>query len=96
MQNQNYDPANSLIFFDNNKMREGKNDPTHTGTLTDANGQEYWLSIWPKTNRKDGSTFYTGSFRLKEARPQQGRPSPARAGSLSMRRRPVDTGDDLP
>ena len=65
--NQEFDNTNSLILFPNTRMREGKRDPQWTGTLTDANGQEYWLSVWEKSGAK--GDFFTGSFRIKEDKP---------------------------
>lgn len=96
MPKPDYDPANSLIFFENNRKRPGKNDPEFTGTLTDADGVEHWLSIWPKTKRDTKETFWTGNFRKKEARNDgpEARP-PARSTGSSMGRR-VDNAEDLP
>jgi hypothetical protein len=92
MAKTDFDPRNSLIFFENDRKRPDKNDPDFTGTYTDADGKEHWLSIWPKTKRETGETFWTGSTRPKEARTEQ-RAAPARAGSLSMRRAPQGNPD---
>jgi len=93
-QQKTYDPRCSLSFGVN-KRKEKPGHPDFSGTLTDENGQEYWLSIWPKTNRTTGEEFWTGSFRKKEPR-QSSAGGPPRAGSLSMRRRTVDDDSDVP
>lgn len=85
MAEQTFDRRNSLILFRNNRKREDKNDPDLTGTYTDGNGVEHWLSVWPKTNRETGEKFWTGSTKPKQA--QASRPAPRAS-------RPAD--DDLP
>lgn len=41
-----YDNRNTGVLFPNERKREGKRDPDLTGTWTDANNVEHWLSAW--------------------------------------------------
>lgn len=97
MPEKTYDNRDSFILFPNERMREGKRDPEWTGTLYDADGNEFWMSMWEKSGAK--GDFFTGSFRKKEARPDArprlGQPSRSvGAGGLTLRRK--SDPDDLP
>ncbi len=89
--NKEYDNRETLILFPNDRMREGKRDPEWTGTLYDASGQEYWLSVWEKSGAK--GDFFTGSFRKKDPRPTDSRPA-ARSGG--HRRSVANDDSDMP
>jgi hypothetical protein len=64
-------PDNSGSLFRNERMREGKNDPTHTGSAI-VSGIEYWISAWTKESQ-NGKKFFSFSFKPKEQRDQQPR-----------------------
>ena len=67
------DKRNTFILSRN----ERKTEETHadfTGSLTDENGNEFWLNAWVK--EKDGRRFFTGNMKPKDQRrdePPQGR-----------------------
>jgi hypothetical protein len=61
-----YDDKNRFVLFRNTKRREGKNDPHFTGTFTEAQGREHWVSAWSKEPKSGGEKFLSGDMRLKE------------------------------
>jgi len=59
-------------FFDNDRRREGKNDPHYTGSAM-IGGQEFWMDVWYKEPDQK-KPFYSVSFRPKDQQRQQERP----------------------
>lgn len=56
-----------------NERREKDTHPTHSGQCV-IDGKQYWISAWVKDGR-NGSRFFSLSFRPKLARDHQGAPS---------------------
>jgi uncharacterized protein (DUF736 family) len=68
-----YDKRNSGALF-KNKRKETDKHPDYTGSYTDGDGREFWLSAWIKKS-KAGETFMSLSTKPKEAKAQE--PEPA-------------------
>ena len=67
-----YDNRGTGALF-RNKRKTSDKHPAYTGTFTDAEGREYWLSAWLKKS-KAGETFMSLSVRPKDEQQQaQGR-----------------------
>lgn len=49
-----------------NKRKEKETHPDYSGTLTDENGVEYWLSAYIKEH--NGEKFFSGRIKKKEQR----------------------------
>jgi len=66
-----YDNTNTGTFSKNDR-KEKETHPDVTGSFN-VEGVEYWFSAWQKRSKKDGSIFYSGQLKRKEARqePQQ-------------------------
>jgi hypothetical protein len=60
--------TNSGSLFKNDRKQQ-ENQPDYTGSWTDANGVEHWLSCWLKESPKTGKKFMSLSATPKE--PQQ-------------------------
>ena len=78
-----YDNNLTGALFANDRKREGKKDPDYTGSA-EIDGQHFWVDCWLKNPKRvngqenpdykpDKKTFFSLSFRYKEARQQQGR-----------------------
>lgn len=52
-------------LFENDRKREGKQDPDFTGTFTDERGREFWLSAWKHKSDK-GVRYLSLSAKPKE------------------------------
>ena len=62
-----YDNTNRGAIWQNDRMREGKQDPQFTGSLN-VDGVEYWVSAWKrKPDAKQGSPSLSFSVNKKEA-----------------------------
>lgn len=59
-----YDNTNTLVFYTNDRKRDGKKDPDYTGTLN-VDGVEYFLNIWEKTGSR--GSFWSGLIKQKGA-----------------------------
>ena len=79
-----FDNRNSGALFKNEKQNDRQ--PDYRGSWTDANGTEYWLSSWIKTD-KNGKTYMSLSATLKDQAPVA-RPAPQAA--------PMDFESDVP
>lgn len=64
----NYDNTNSGILTANTRQRDGKQDPTHQGSIN-IDGKEYWLSAWVNTGKEGGKLAGQRYFSIK-ARPK--------------------------
>jgi hypothetical protein len=82
-----YDNRNTFIFG-RNERKEKDAHPDFTGTLTDGDGREFWMSAWVK--EKNGKKFFTGSLKAKEER-RESVPEPQRRASLKDQ-----LNDDIP
>lgn len=64
-----YDNTNSGMLAKNERRREGKNDPSHTG-FVNIDGKEYWLKAWVKQgkegSRMEGKSFFSLSLDPKD------------------------------
>lgn len=70
---QEYDNTNTgALFVNDRKQRD--NHPDYRGTVN-VNGQEFWVSAWVKTSKRDGSEFFSLSIQPKDAPREQ---APAR------------------
>jgi hypothetical protein len=70
-----------------NDRKESDSHPDYTGSWTDANGIEHWLSAW--INEKNGKKYMKLTAKRKEAR--EGPRQPSRAAGTT----PLDD-DDIP
>ena len=59
-----YDNENSGVLFKNDR-KESDRHPDYTGTYTDGDGNEFWLSAWIKTGQS-GKKFMSLSTRRKD------------------------------
>lgn len=82
-----YDNTNTWALFANNKRREGKNDPTHTGSAN-VEGREFYLDAW--VHEKDGKRYFSGKMKPKNAKPD------AVPMSMQVRRPSADMDDEIP
>lgn len=97
-----YDNRNSGALFPNDRKSKASH-PDYKGSMTDANGQEFWISAWVKQGKK--GEFLSLAFEKKEDRPVEGprtlggvksvqepasRPAPRAPASVT------DLDDDLP
>ena len=86
---------NSGSFFDNDR-KEKETHPDFNGSAM-IDGVQYWVSVWRKDGR--GGTFYSMSFKPKEARAAEirreaeSRPEPAQQGGGNFSR---DLDDEIP
>ena len=78
--------TNSGSLFKNDR-KQAENQPDYTGSWTDANGVEHWLSAWIKTGAS-GKTFMSLSATVKE----QMSPAPAAAPKPAA----MDFDSDVP
>lgn len=64
-----YDNNNSGMLSRNERKREGKRDPEHTGTAT-IDGVDYWVDAWVKEGKEGGrmagKKYFSLSFRRKD------------------------------
>ncbi|AUG85480.1 ssDNA binding protein [Acinetobacter phage SH-Ab 15497] len=96
---QQYDNRNSGALFPNDRKTK-QSHPDYKGTMTDADGQEFWISAWVKQGRK--GEFLSLAFEKKEDRPAEGprtlggsTPKPS-APKQNRNPPPADLDDDLP
>ena len=61
-----YDKTNSGTIAKNLRKTQD-NHPDITGSIN-VDGRDFWINGWQKTNKADGSTFYSLSVKPKEAR----------------------------
>lgn len=73
-----YDNKNSGVLFKNSRKTEDKH-PDYTGTYTDGDGNEFFLSAWIKT-AKNGAKFMSLSTKPKTDKPQSAPKQAADAG----------------
>ena len=64
-----YDNRNSGALFPNDRKTKASH-PDYKGSMTDANGQEFWISAWVKQGRK--GEFLSLAFEKKEDAPVTG------------------------
>ena len=62
-----YDNNMRGVLFKNDR-KETSNHPDYKGTC-EINGAQYWMSAWLKQD-KNGRTFMSHSFSVKEDKPQ--------------------------
>lgn len=67
-----FDNSNSGVLFKNTKKHTEKH-PDYTGSWTDANGVEHWLSAWISTS-KSGSKYLRLSASEKKQRVPEEQP----------------------
>lgn len=78
-----------VLFVNDKKVKD--TDPNYNGSAT-IDGVEYWMSGWKKTS-KEGKSFLSLSFQLKDAGAGQrsGSPAPQRGNQ-----RPARDDSDFP
>ena len=99
-----YDNRNSGALFPNDRKTKASH-PDYKGSMTDASGQEFWISAWVKQGKK--GEFLSLAFEKKEDAPVTGprtlggaKPAAAPAApaprppALPRNTEPLD--DDLP
>lgn len=60
-----YDNTNTGALFKNNR-RTSPTQPEWNGS-SNIEGVEYWINAWVKESKKDGSKFFSISYRPKDA-----------------------------
>ena len=79
-----YDNTNSGMLAKNERQREGKKDPTHTGFIN-VDGKEYWLKAWVKQGKEgskmEGKSFFSLSIDPKDDDRDDNRGSRNRGGN---------------
>lgn len=94
-----YDNTNSGMLAKNERQREGKKDPTHTGFIN-VDGKEYWLKAWVKQGKEgskmEGKSFFSLSIDPKDDDRDDNRGSRNRGGNDrgSRNSRDRDRDDD--
>lgn len=98
-----YDNRNSGALFLNDRKAKASH-PDYKGSMTDASGQEFWISAWVKQGRK--GEFLSLAFEKKEDAPVTGprtlggaKPAAApapRPTPTTPPRNPEPLDDDLP
>ena len=102
-----YDNRNSGALFPNDRKTKASH-PDYKGSMTDANGQEFWISAWVKQGKK--GEFLSLAFEKKEDAPVTGPRTLGAKGPQMPRhadpaprptptappRNPEDLDDDLP
>lgn len=63
-----------------NRRREKDSHPTHQGDCK-IDGKDFWISAWVKEGR-DGSRFFSLSFKPKDQQPAAPAPKPAPAQEI--------------
>jgi hypothetical protein len=63
MSEQQKDNSGALFT---NKRREKDTHPHYTGQAT-IDGKDYWLSAWVNKSKKDGASYMSVAFKLKDA-----------------------------
>lgn len=71
-----YDNGNSGILGRNKRRREGTKDPEFSGQC-EVSGVAYWISGWVRVSKKDGSKFFSLSFRPKDEQACKPKAQPA-------------------
>ncbi|WQY99603.1 hypothetical protein [Acinetobacter phage pB23] len=103
-----YDNRNSGVLFPNDRKTK-QSHPDYKGSMTDANGQEFWISAWVKPSRNGKGDYLSLAFEKKEDRPADGprtlgspkgaqmpRHTPAGGFTGTAAPAPADLDDDLP
>lgn len=100
---QQYDNRNSGALFPNDRKTK-QSHPDYKGSMTDANGQEFWISAWVKQGKR--GEFLSLAFEKKEDRPADGprtlgsgsapKSTPTRTSALDLPRNTEPLDDDLP
>ena len=98
-----YDNRNSGTLFPNDRKIKASH-PDYKGSMTDASGQEFWISAWVKQGKK--GEFLSLAFEKKEDAPVAGprtlggaKPAAAptpRPTPTAAPRNPEELEDDLP
>lgn len=96
-----YDNRNSGALFPNDRKTKASH-PDYKGSMTDASGQEFWISAWVKQGKK--GDFLSLAFEKKEDRPVDGPrilgqpkgPDMPRRSPSNPPRNPAPLDDDLP
>lgn len=96
-----YDNRNSGALFPNDRKTKASH-PDYKGSMTDASGQEFWISAWVKQGKK--GDFLSLAFEKKEDRPVDGPrtlgqpkgPDMPRHSPSNPPRNPAPLDDDLP
>lgn len=70
-----YDNKNRGVLF-KNKDKQTDKHPDYTGSYTDGNGNEFWLSAWIKKS-KAGETFMSLSTKPKDTQKTAGKENQA-------------------
>ena len=102
-----YDNRNSGALFPNDRKTKASH-PDYKGSMTDASGQEFWISAWVKQGKK--GEFLSLAFEKKEdipvagprtlgakgpQMPRHADPAP-RPTPTAAPRNPEELDDDLP
>lgn len=97
-----YDNRNSGALFPNDRKTKASH-PDYKGSMTDASGQEFWISAWVKQGKK--GEYLSLAFEKKEDAPVSGprtlggakpaaAPEPTSVLNQPRNTEPLD--DDLP
>lgn len=68
-----YDDANRLALWENDRARAGKRDPEFKGSATEVEcpccgkSSDYWVSLWENSNGGGSSPMYSGKIEPKDA-----------------------------
>ncbi len=85
-----YDRTNRGSIWKNDR-KESDNHPDFTGSFTDANGVEYWVSAWKrKEDAAPKAPALTFTLKPKENKPVLRRPDPISSGPIN------GMNDDIP
>ena len=101
-----YDNRNSGALFPNDRKTKASH-PDYKGSMTDASGQEFWISAWVKQGKKGEflslafekkeDTLVTGPRTLGGAKPApEPEPAPRSVAIPPAPRNPEELDDDLP
>lgn len=89
-----YDNTNTGALFKNTR-RTTPTQPEWNGSAN-IEGVEYWMNAWVKESKKDGSKFFSISYRRKEEAAPAPRRSPAPAPTRQAAPAHMDLDDEVP
>jgi uncharacterized protein (DUF736 family) len=73
----NYDNTNTGALFKNDKQGN-ENWPDYRGSIN-INGEEFWISAWLKTSKKDNTKYMSLAVQPKEQKKQPAKQNKQRA-----------------
>jgi uncharacterized protein (DUF736 family) len=90
----NYDNTNTGALFKNDKQGN-ENWPDYRGSIN-INGEEFWISAWLKTSKKDNTKYMSLAVQPKEQKKQSAKQNKQRAPDPDPHNGADDFDGDIP